>query len=108
MMHRLQENLYVRFLSSSPHDTGNMLAHIKKGQVDKNTAQLSISAPMRARIGMISRRTGAVIKGKESSYDYAKHVNYSRKSPHQFWVEHQIMESVNTMRSNLRHGIYRR
>ncbi len=106
MMHRLQENLYVRFLSSSPRDTGNMLAHIKKGQVDKNTAQLSISAPMRARIGLYSKKQKQVVASKKTDYDYAKHVNYARKSPHRFWIEHQIHETVNGMRSNIKYNIY--
>lgn len=103
-----QDVLFNRLRSETPIDTGNMLAHIEKGTVDQNTAELTVSAPMRARIGMVSRRTGAVVKGNETDYDYAKHVNYSRKSPHQFWVEYQIIEAVNIMRSNLKYNIYRR
>lgn len=103
---QLQGVLYNRLRSKVPIDTGNMLAHIEMGQIDQRTVKISISAPMNARIGMISKKTKQVVQGKESDYDYARHVNYSSKSPHKFWVEHQIYEAVNIMRSNQKYGLY--
>lgn len=103
---QLQGVLYNRFRSKTPIDTGNMLAHIEMGQMDIKTVKVSVSAPMSARIGMVSRKSGEVVKGKDTDYDYAKHVNYSNKSPHKFWVENQIYEAVNIMRSNLKYGMY--
>lgn len=102
----LQAVLYNRLRSKAPIDTGNMLAHIEMGQATQNIAIITISAPMNARIGLVSKRTGKAVGGKASDYDYAKHVNYARKSPHQFWVEHQIKEAVNILRANNKYNVY--
>ncbi len=101
------DTLYNRLRSKVPIDTGNMLAHIVRAQKSEDTILLSISAPMHARAGRTSRRTKRVVTyGADSDYDYAKHVNYSSKSPHQFWVEHQIVYALKIVKANVKYGLY--
>jgi hypothetical protein len=99
--------LFNRLRSKTPIDTGNMLAHIVYAQQSKDLANISISAPMSSRAGLKSRRTGESVSQSSKDYDYSKDVNYSSKSPHQFWVEHQIKYSVHIVKSNFNYGLYK-
>lgn len=98
--------LFNRLRSKTPIDTGNMLAHTTMEETNQNITELTISAPMRARQGLMSKRTGRTIGEVKDDYDYARHVNYASNSKHQFWVEHQIKETVNIVMSNVKYGLY--
>lgn len=98
--------LYDRLRAKTPIDTGNMLAHIKKEGDYGSKMQISISAPMNTRGGLTSKRTKSVVRNVNSNYDYARDVNYSRKSPHRFWVEAQIKQAVSITMSNVKYGLY--
>lgn len=100
-----QMTLFNDLRAKVPIDTGNMLAHITHNMVSENEAIVTVSAPMSARNGMVSKRTGKSVTSK-SDYDYAKAVNYSSKSPHQFWVEHRIKNTANVIKSNVNYGLY--
>ena len=102
---KMQKILFNRLRAETPIDTGNMLANIVHSQSGANEASITISAPMQSRSG-VSRRTGKYIEAPEKSdYDYARDVNYSRKSPHRFWVEQQIKEAVHIVCSNANYGL---
>ena len=102
---KMKRILFNRLRAEVPIDTGNMLANIVHSQNGVNEASITISAPMQSRSG-VSRRTGKYIEAPEKSdYDYARDVNYSRKSPHRFWVEQQIKEAVHIVCSNANYGL---
>lgn len=102
-----QQTLFNRLRSKTPIDTGNMLANIVYGQLSSSEVSVTVSAPMSSRNGRTSRATGKVIESKNSNYDYSKAVNYGAKSPHRFWVEHQIKETAHIIRSNANFGFYK-
>lgn len=101
-----QQTLFNRLRSKTPIDTGNMLANIVYGQNNSNEVTVTVSAPMSSRGGLTSRRTGKAVSESKSDYDYSKAVNYGAKSPHRFWVEHQIKETAHIIRSNANFGFY--
>lgn len=104
---QFQQILFNRLRSRVPIDTGNMLANIVYGMDSSQVATVTVSAPMSSRGGLTSRHTGKAVSNTDSNYDYAKAVNYAVKSKHRFWVELQIKESANIVRSNANFGLYK-